>query len=798
MKASISDKTYLSDLTGAEIASIKKSLTYQNPKYLEALKQSRSVRGIPKTIELFQGTDDGLSIPRGISLALLGVVAGDVMDDHHSHPVEITSIIEPRTYQERALREMVSAGGGVLVAPTGSGKTTIGIELASRLGERCLILVKSKDLAEQWIGAIKKFTGLDAGLIGGGKWKESEQFTVALVQTLFKHDGPLDYGLVIVDECHNVPARQAFAVINRQRAKYRFGLSATPQRRDDLEMMIHAALGPLVAEIESSEVSGAVLPVTVPTLQYNFQGNPKSWVDFINKLAEDPERNRLIVNSAIKSSRSIGTAVLTGTVEHAEKLHQRIKQHGIDALLLHGKLPKKLREERMHGAPDCQLIIGTLSLLSEGIDWPHVGAVIFASPVSAAVNKETPAATRLIQSIGRARRPFPGKLVAHVMDIIDANRIVYSVRQRGMPPSMLWNPVRQYWDYIFRDKSQMGLSAKHLPDGCAFSSRPPSIFNPITGKAVFFDNFKGNLAMDNQLVVLRDGYIVIASSQSGGVGGGLIIAKASCQGLENVMEQSPTMPAVFYKPAPPTPPVPTPALTRQPSFWQQLAEGLREIPLLTWGAAGVIVMLEILRRRLKAARAGYASAGTTAPWWLSAHRSRHKSRWRLVFWSIVAILVLPHIAGLINFKLQRQWESWFVGDSQALLDPDTGLIKDMDHLMVYDNEQPENPAIPCSFVGVWSSRNGKEIWHITMRADGTYEVGNSQNLRSRGQAKGHWMVQRGHVVWLAPGYQPDINRIKSHKAERFSLYERNSSVTQFERIAALPAENCQVLPDTTD
>lgn len=420
MKVTLSDKTYLNDLDAFQQMEIEKALTYPNQKYQEALKQGRSVRGIDKHIQLFKHTTNGLSIPRGILLASLGMAAEITQDDRHGHPVMIETIIEPRPYQERALKLAVIAGGGVIVAPTGAGKTTMGIELAARLGERCLILVKSKDLATQWIDAINRFTGLDCGIIGDGKWNEGEQFTVALVQTLHKHETSLDYGLVIVDECHNVPAMQAYTVINRQRAKYRFGLSATPQRRDNLEMMIHAALGPVVAEIEQSEVVGAVLPVTVSTLNYVFQGNPKSWTDFIAKLADDPARNRLIVNSAIKSSRSVGTAVLTGTIEHAEKLHTLITQHSVDALLLHGQLPKKIRDERMKAAHSSQLIIGTLSLLSEGIDWPHVGAIVFASPVSAAINKATPSATRLIQSIGRARRPFPGKSVAHVMDIVDA------------------------------------------------------------------------------------------------------------------------------------------------------------------------------------------------------------------------------------------------------------------------------------------------------------------------------------------------------------------------------------------
>lgn len=419
MKAVASDKTYLTDLDGFQQMEIEKALTYPNPKYQEALKLGRSVRGIDKHIHLFEHISNGFAIPRGVALASLGVVAETMQDDRRSHPLMIETIIEPRTYQERALKLAVVAGGGVIVAPTGAGKTTMGIELAARLGQRCLILVKSKDLAEQWQQAVKRFTGLDCGMIGGGKWNEGEHFTVATVQTLIKHEGGLDYGLVIVDECHNLPAEQAFSVINRQAAKYRFGLSATPQRRDSLEFMIHAALGPVVAEIEASEVQGAVLPVSVSTIQVPFKGAPKSWSDFLAKLADDPERNRIIVASAIKSSRTVGTAVLTGTIEHAEKLQALVSEHGIDALLLHGQLPRKIRVERMAAAPDYRLIVGTLSLLSEGIDWPHVGAVIFASPVSAAVNKETPAATRLIQSIGRARRPFPGKLKAFVLDIVD-------------------------------------------------------------------------------------------------------------------------------------------------------------------------------------------------------------------------------------------------------------------------------------------------------------------------------------------------------------------------------------------
>lgn len=431
MKIKITNQARI-EATESTLQQIEKRFTFANPKHAEAVRQKRSVRCIACQIILSsRNDDDSLSVPVGM-MAELFTQAGEIIDERNSHPVKIPTDIETRPYQEKAIQSAIAAGGGLLIAPTGAGKTTMGIEIASRLGERCLIMVKSKDLAKQWQEAIKRFTGLDCGVIGGGKWCEGEQFTVATVQTLIKNEGGLDYGLLIVDECHNTPAEQAFSVINRQSAKYRFGLSATPQRRDNLEFMIHAALGPIVAQVKQSDVQGAVLPVVISTIYYPLQGNPQSWAEFNQALANDPVRNQLIVNKAIKSSRTTGTAILTSTIEHAERLHDQIKQHGVDVLLLHGQLPARLRAERMQSAANYNIIVGTLSLLSEGIDWPHVGAVVFAAPVSAEVNREAPAATRLLQSIGRARRPFPGKKFAYVLDIIDRHPFGLSAgRKRG-------------------------------------------------------------------------------------------------------------------------------------------------------------------------------------------------------------------------------------------------------------------------------------------------------------------------------------------------------------------------------
>lgn len=417
LKITLSNNIYLMGLTYEQQSKVEQSLTFENPKYKEAEKYGRSTWSIPQYLELYEYTDEGLAIPRGIAFDWLPFE--DIEDQRVTCPVDITTSLQPRDYQERVIEQAMNHECGVIVAPTGAGKTAMAIEIAGRIKERCLILVKSVDLAKQWQAAIKEFTGQECGMIGGGKNTEGEVFTVGLIQTLVKRDEGMNYGMVIVDECHNIAAKQAFTVINRQAAKYRFGLSATPQRRDNLEYMIHAALGPIIAEVKPSELSGAVLPVSISTVKYDFQGEPDSWQSFINLVEADHKRNILLVKKAVKSSKDVGTVILTSTISHAETLSKMINEEGVDGLLLHGQLSKKDREKRMVDAQSAKLIIGTISLLSEGIDWPHIGAIVFATPVSAEIDKLKPAATRLIQSIGRARRPYPAKKKAYVLDIID-------------------------------------------------------------------------------------------------------------------------------------------------------------------------------------------------------------------------------------------------------------------------------------------------------------------------------------------------------------------------------------------
>ena len=441
MKLLLKNHIEITEIDPLEREFIELSCTHDNPKYEEARRQNRYTGKIPREIKTFERVGDALIVPIGLLSELEDGVFDneptdrqkmdpdfvqdpglwpEIVDERNQHPVEIPFTGELRNYQQVFVEGALFLECGVLVAATGAGKTVSAIALAARLGQRTLILVKSIVLAIQWKNAIKQFTGLDAGQIGGNtKHTEGAQFTIGIVQTLINRDcSLLDYGLVIADECHNAPASQFYQVLNQLNARYKYGLSATPQRRDSLEFMIFAALGEISAVIEEDQLCGKVLPVEVRTMEIAFDDEVSDWNGFINILIDDNYRNSLIIRLAQEQTRP--TLILCAQVRHCELLTTMAQEAGLEPLLIHGQLPAKLRTERMALAHSASLVIGTAQFLSEGVDVPSLEVLIFAAPMSAVIDKEgSPAATKLIQSIGRCRRPYPGKVRAKVIDIVD-------------------------------------------------------------------------------------------------------------------------------------------------------------------------------------------------------------------------------------------------------------------------------------------------------------------------------------------------------------------------------------------
>jgi len=115
--------------------------------------------------------------------------------------------------QEAAVQAMLALELGVLVAPPGAGKTVMGARLVAARGVSTLVLVHRRPLLEQWVNQLALFLGVEPaeiGRIGGGKSQVTGTLDIAMVQSLVR-DGQVsaivgDYGHVVVDECHHIPA----------------------------------------------------------------------------------------------------------------------------------------------------------------------------------------------------------------------------------------------------------------------------------------------------------------------------------------------------------------------------------------------------------------------------------------------------------------------------------------------------------------------------------------------------------------------------------------------------------------
>lgn len=172
----------------------------------------------------------------------------------------------PRPYQEAALAAWQAAGGrGVVVLPTGAGKTFVALMAIAALRLCTLVVVPTLDLLAQWRHALQN--GLAAppdavGTVGGGAhglWP----LTVITYDSAVRHPRLLTrFGLLVVDEAHHLPSPTYRRIAEVALAPYRLGLTATPERADGLHVDLTELIGPEVYRREPHELvrSGHIAP----------------------------------------------------------------------------------------------------------------------------------------------------------------------------------------------------------------------------------------------------------------------------------------------------------------------------------------------------------------------------------------------------------------------------------------------------------------------------------------------------------------------------------------------------------
>ncbi len=167
----------------------------------------------------------------------------------------------PFPHPREALQAWWRLGGrGVVVLPTGTGKTFVAILAIQHVGRPTLVVTPTIDLMSQWYSELRLAFDVPVGLLGGG-YHDIQPLTVTIYNSahMYVERWGQRFGLIVFDECHHLPGQSFMGAALGSIAPYRLGLTATPERTDGQEALLDSLIGPIIYRREIKELSGEFL-----------------------------------------------------------------------------------------------------------------------------------------------------------------------------------------------------------------------------------------------------------------------------------------------------------------------------------------------------------------------------------------------------------------------------------------------------------------------------------------------------------------------------------------------------------
>lgn len=167
---------------------------------------------------------------------------------------------QPRDYQKAALLAWNKTRRGVVVMPTGTGKTFTALLCIEKVNRPTLVVTPKIDLMVQWAGEMERAFGVPVGMVGAGVF-EYKPLTVTTYDSAYIHleKWANRFGMVIFDECHHLPGASYMEAANASLAPFRLGLTATPERADGGDQLFPQLIGPIVYRLDITDVAGEFL-----------------------------------------------------------------------------------------------------------------------------------------------------------------------------------------------------------------------------------------------------------------------------------------------------------------------------------------------------------------------------------------------------------------------------------------------------------------------------------------------------------------------------------------------------------
>ena len=434
----LADRVYVpkGDLPPSIVTRLMRLAAFQNPEFYRAQAMRLPTYGKPRIVACAEDGARFLELPRGCLEEVEALLRGfgiepSVQDQRHPGlplAVSFRGVLRPE--QETAANAMLAHDTGVLAGTTAFGKTVVAAWLIAQRGVNTLILVHRKQLLEQWVTRLGEFLDVaehDIGRLGGGRKKLTGKIDVALIQSLTRKgevdDRIADYGYVIVDECHHIPACSFELAVSRTKARYVSGLSATVVRKDGHQPIVFMQCGPVRHRVDAKR-QAANRPFSHEVLArptgFRMQGEPEgdARIEFqriCDQLMRDNSRNLAICSDVVQNVQN-GRAplVLTERVDHLQALADGLRANGLDIVSLQGGMGIRVLKSALARAAESvpgRVLLATGRFIGEGFDNARLDSLFLTMPVSWRGT--------IAQYVGRLHRLHEHKREVRVYDYAD-------------------------------------------------------------------------------------------------------------------------------------------------------------------------------------------------------------------------------------------------------------------------------------------------------------------------------------------------------------------------------------------
>ena len=354
---------------------------------------------------------------------------------------------ELRPEQDKALKELMKYDNGILHAATAFGKTVVSSAIIAQKKVNTLIILESSTLIEQWKEALGKFLNIDEelpayetktgrvrkrkrliGTLQGAHDSTTGIIDIAMAGSLCKkgeyHKLLNQYGLLLIDECHHSASETIANVLKEAKAKYVYGVTATPKRGDGLEKINYMLIGPIRYSYTAKEkakeqgMQHLVYPRftrTVPPRGVIIgKMHPNEAYEIIHNNDVRDEQIIEDVKNCVSEGRT--PVVLSRYKDHSEKLYECLKSCADYVFIMTGNNSKKehrkiLEQMQQVNNDESMILVATGSLVGEGFDYPRLDTLFMATPVSFRGVVE--------QYAGRLNRDYVGKENVIIYDYVD-------------------------------------------------------------------------------------------------------------------------------------------------------------------------------------------------------------------------------------------------------------------------------------------------------------------------------------------------------------------------------------------